>query len=143
MTRINSAISVQRLTDEHLLAEHREIKRLPACLNRSLQSGKPLNIPPHFTLGKGHVTFFYDKMLFVKKRYQELHQECLKRGFTVSNFASNFDRVPQQYLNDYVPTEEERKLLENRITERFLSSKKESWHYCKQKVCEPLIDAHT
>ena len=30
MTRINSAISVRRLTDEHLLAEHREIKRVPA-----------------------------------------------------------------------------------------------------------------
>lgn len=30
MTRINSAINVKNLTDEHLLAEHREIKRLPA-----------------------------------------------------------------------------------------------------------------
>ena len=28
MTRINSAIKARLLTDEHLLAEHREIKRL-------------------------------------------------------------------------------------------------------------------
>jgi hypothetical protein len=28
MTRINSAIDPSRLTDEHLLAEHREIKRI-------------------------------------------------------------------------------------------------------------------
>ena len=29
MTRINVSINVKALTDEHLLAEHREIKRLP------------------------------------------------------------------------------------------------------------------
>lgn len=31
MTRINSAIPVKKLTDEHLLAERREIKRLQSC----------------------------------------------------------------------------------------------------------------
>lgn len=39
MTRINSAINVKYLTDEHLLAEHREIKRMPYCLNIAIRSG--------------------------------------------------------------------------------------------------------
>lgn len=55
MTRINSAIPVKNLTDEHLLAEHREIKRLPYFLSKAIQSGSINNIPEKFTLGKGHV----------------------------------------------------------------------------------------
>jgi deoxyribonuclease (pyrimidine dimer) len=138
MTRINSGISVKRLTDEHLLAEHREIKRLPACLKKSIDSGKPINIPQTFRLGKGHVKFFFDKMLFIKKRYKEIYEECLARGFTLTDFSSNFDTVPLQYLNDYTPTKEETVLLEKRIKERFFSSKKKQWHYRKTKTHEPL-----
>ena len=45
MTRINSVIPVRNLTDEHLLAEHREIKRLPYCLHKSVSCGSIRNIP--------------------------------------------------------------------------------------------------
>ena len=114
------------------------IKRLPACLIKSLSTRKPLCIPKKFTLGKGHVTFFYDKILFIKKRYKEIHEECLARGFTVTDFSSNFDTVPTQYMNDYAPTKEETVLLEKRITERFFSSRKKQWHYRKTKTHEPL-----
>lgn len=56
MTRINSAINVELLTDEHLLAEHREIKRLPGLYKQRMISGKRFNdIPIDFTLGKGHI----------------------------------------------------------------------------------------
>ena len=48
MTRINSAITVRRLTDEHLLAEHREIKRLPACFVKSYTSGALKIIPKEY-----------------------------------------------------------------------------------------------
>ena len=34
MTRINVGISPTELTDKHLLAEHREIKRIPNCIAR-------------------------------------------------------------------------------------------------------------
>ena len=91
MTRINSAIAVKSLTDEHLFAEHREIKRLPQCLLTSLRRNCPLRIPKRFTLGSGHVSFFYDKMTFTFKRFQEIHAECLKRGFNVTDFSENWD----------------------------------------------------
>lgn len=67
MTRINSAIPVENLTDEHLMAEHREISRLPGCLLRAIKSGSINKVPKEFTLGKGHVTFFVDKSSFTKK----------------------------------------------------------------------------
>jgi len=134
MTRINSAIPVQHLTDEHLLAEHREIKRLPYCLGRSLKSRSKRRIPSEFCLGTGHVLFFLDKMKFVSRRYKELYAECCKRGFTVTDYSSNFENISMDYLNDYIPTNNERELLIKRITERLKNSLKLSWHYCGKKI---------
>ena len=134
MTRINSAIPVQHLTDEHLLAEHREIKRLPYCLERSLKSRSKRRIPSEFCLGTGHVLFFLDKMKFISRRYKELYAECYKRGFTVTDYSSNFELISLEYLNDYEPTNNERELLIKRITERLKNSPKLSWHYCGKKI---------
>ena len=89
MTRINSAISVNRLTDEHLLAEHREIKRMPYCLRRAIDSGSINKIPERFTLGAGHVRFFLDKGEFTFNRYGSLLKECRKRGFDVQDYSQN------------------------------------------------------
>ena len=134
MTRINSAIPVRHLTDEHLLAEHREIKRLPHCLERSLKSRSKRRIPSEFCLGTGHVLFFLDKMKFVSRRYKELYAECCKRGFTVTDYSSNFENISMDYLNDYIPTNTEKEILIKRISERLNNSPKSSWHYCGKKI---------
>ena len=134
MTRINSAIPVRKLTDEHLLAEHREIKRLPYCLNRSIASGSINRIQKRFTLGMGHVTFFLDKQRFLFNRYLEIYNECLKRGFSVQSFASNWSDISDIYNRDYKPTEEEYKLLIERICERIWKSNKSCWHYYGNKI---------
>ena len=69
MTRIN-LVSPEELTDQHLMAEWREIKMVPAALRRSLrtQSTQAVlkKIPSAFTLNKGHVTFFYNKIDYLK-----------------------------------------------------------------------------
>jgi len=130
MTRINSAIHVRCLTDEHLLAEHREIKRLPYCLQKAIKSGSINNIPEKFVLGRGHVTFFLDKMEFARQRYRAIHTECHLRHFWVEDYEDNFVYgVPDEYQNDYQPTDEERRLLVERITERIMNSPKKMWHY--------------
>ena len=134
MTRINSAINVRRLTDEHLLAEHREIKRLPYCLGKAIASGSVKRIPEKFTLGKGHVLFFLDKMEFVWQRYCEIYAECKQRGFSVEWYHNNFIELPREYSNGYTPTDEERHLLIERITDRIMQSKKKTWHYCGEAI---------
>lgn len=143
MTRINSAISVQCLTDEHLLAEHREIKRLPYNLQQAIKSGPIKRIPERFTLGPGHVLFFLDKMLFCARRYNEIDLELSKRGFSLTNFAENWEKVPYEYTKDYFPSDEERQLLIERITTRIMESSKQTWHYygtaiTKEKAVELL-----
>ena len=75
MTRINCGIKVEELSDKHLLAEHREIKRIPNVI----KSGKANleNLPEKFTLGKGHVRFFYNKIGYLASRYSEIYADCL------------------------------------------------------------------
>ena len=134
MTRINSAIPVRNLTDEHLLAEHREIKRLPHCLARAVSSGSIQNVPKSFTLGKGHVLFFLDKQSFIRKRYQIIHTECIRRGFYVTDFSENWNSVQEPYNKDYEPTQEERRMLEERIFDRIMNGKKKFYHYCGNRI---------
>ena len=134
MTRINSAISVENLTDEHLLAEHREIKRLPDYFLKALKSGALNRIPKEFCLGTGHVTFFLDKQLFCLIRYNQIHNECSRRGFKVEYYAENWLKLENlmrkhNCWNDYTPTGEERKLLRSRICERIEASTKPNFHY--------------
>lgn len=132
MTRINSAIPVKALTDEHLLAEHREIKRICAQFKSSILEGKKsVKIPERFTLGTGHVTFFLDKGLFTFTRYRAIYTECKDRGFQVEDYSANWDiykETPAYYL-DYQCTKEEYLLLKERILERIGSSPKATFHY--------------
>lgn len=116
MTRINADIPPQELTGKHLIAEHREIKRIP----NTITSGKAKieNIPTTFGLGKGHVKFFYDKQTFLLRRYKQLYTECKNRGYNVTNYESCWDGVPKHLFNDYKFTDEDNQIVRDRIKER-------------------------
>lgn len=116
MTRINVGIRPHMLTDKHLLAEHREIKRIP----NTIKSGKAQvdNIPKDFTLGKGHVKFFYDKILYLKIRYDLIYKECVARGFNIQHYYIAFDNIPQVLNNNWEPTKKDSKLIIERLIER-------------------------
>jgi deoxyribonuclease (pyrimidine dimer) len=122
MTRIN-LVSVKDLMDQHLLAEHREITRLPKNLQTSLnRKSGPLRdseIPPSYVLGTGHVKFFMDKFQWLENRFKELTDECIARGFNITHRDETiFRNVPSKYYNEYSPTLEEIKLNKSRIDDR-------------------------
>lgn len=135
MTRINAGIPVEELSDRHLLAEHREIKRIPNMIASG--RAKLENIPEKFTLGKGHVKFFYNKLLYLKERYKQLYRESKKRGFNVTNFIGAFPNsdiivgykwndekqksdaiFAGNLYNNWTPTPEAIELIRQRIKER-------------------------
>ena len=116
MTRINVGVHPSELNTKMLIAEHREIKRIPNCIKKGRYCLK--DIPSTFKLGTGHVKFFYNKVLFLKKRYVEIRQECLRRNYNVQDFSDCFEGIPKELLNDYVPTERDRLLILERISER-------------------------
>ena len=78
MTRIN-VIPPAELLDQHLLAEYRELPRVFA-LARPLRPGEQVQA---YTLGRGHVLFFYDKLEWLAARQAALIAECEARGFQV------------------------------------------------------------
>ena len=84
MTRIN-LVPPEELSDQHLVAEYREIFMVGSSLQRSLRSQleKTKNsIPKKFTLNKGHVKFFYNKGKYLSERYDELIKEMKRRDMS-------------------------------------------------------------
>lgn len=78
MTRIN-VVHPADLTDQHLLAEYRELPRVFAL-------ARPDNAtPPAYTLGAGHVRFFYPRTGYLVRRQAALIAECLARGFEITH----------------------------------------------------------
>lgn len=121
MTRIN-VVRVEELSRQHLVAEYREIMRLPGNLNAWLnRKSKPPSfdeIPLEYKLGTGHVKFFFNKFLFLQKRFENLVDEMLSRGYNPRFTDSTIFIVDNLYYNDYTPTEEAIQINRQRIKER-------------------------
>ena len=113
-----------------LLAEHREIKRTPNKVGNGKYS--LVGQPAEFCLGTGHEKFFYDKLLYLKKRYEKLYKECISQGFNVEYYGGAWNNVPPHLMNDYKPTLRDRNLLVDRINERLESM--QSKHLIKGRV---------
>lgn len=121
MTRIN-VVPPEELSVKHLIAEYREITRVPGNLTKSLNRKIPFNlneIPSTYTLGKGHVKFFYNKMFFLQRRFESLVKEMVKRGYNpLYRDSSIFIPSNMTYYNDYTPTKEAIDINRKRIKER-------------------------
>jgi deoxyribonuclease (pyrimidine dimer) len=116
MTRINVSIPPNELNNRHLIAEHREIKRIPNMVSSG--RAKIINIPKEFTLGTGHVKFFYNKLEYLRKRYEELYKECKDRNFNVTYYGHAWNDLPKELMNDYVPSKKDELIIRQRIAER-------------------------
>ena len=116
MTRINVGVPPMELCDKHLMAEAREIKRIPNCVAKGKYDLK--GQPKEFTLGTGHVKFFYDKLGYLFTRYEELYTECISRGFNVEYYGDAWNDIPKNLMGHYEPTDEDRAIIRERINER-------------------------
>lgn len=113
MTRIN-VVPPGELCDQHLLAEHRELTRIPNCLVRGRY--RLDGAPSSYTLGKGHVKFFYTRLQWLLRRYRALHDECRMRGFRVTwSWPEDAAELPTSFWHDYTPTSEAMSINRERI----------------------------
>ena len=54
----------------------------------------------------------------------------LRRGFNVPDYSENWEQIlMKDYWNSYVPTEDEKELLIQRIADRIQGSSKTFFHY--------------
>lgn len=128
MTRIN-VIPVECLSDKHLLAEYRELPRIFTAVAKIYDSGKslPTDIPPNYKLGAGHVKFFYDKLIWLHRRYGQLATELKNRGvnLNVDLFESiddyAFELSIRSDQNDWNPTPDDMYLNMARLAKRATS----------------------
>ncbi|MFD1197470.1 pyrimidine dimer DNA glycosylase/endonuclease V [Brucella gallinifaecis] len=122
MTRIN-CIYPSELTAAHLVAEYRELPRVFALVRAAIERGeKPDDArnPNAYTLGKGHVRFFYPRLGYLAKRQTALIAEMLARGYspqftTTDKLLNDF---PAEWCNDWEPTENAIAINRARISER-------------------------
>ena len=134
MTRIN-LVPVSELSDQHLIAEYRELPRIfNLVLNAQYKGKYPLDfkISDTYLLGTGHVTFFYDKLIFLQRRLKEITEECIKRKFNIANKNDySLALFNKEWLNDYVPTLKEIEISRKRIQEKLNSNPKFYKYYGK------------
>lgn len=126
MTRIN-VVEPTELTNKHLMGELHEITRVYGLV-RKAQDRKinkynfkdKIKQPSAYTMGTGHVYFFYDKLGFITERYYALNQEATKRNFNVNPIDKEqlISGIQQWWFGDYHPTPEAIKINRERINER-------------------------
>jgi deoxyribonuclease (pyrimidine dimer) len=123
MTRIN-LVRPEDLADQHLFAEWRESKMIVPAALRSIKAGtEKKDISPKYTLNTGHVKFFFNKLYFVRRRFEALGAELILRGYDIKPFDfSNTDyvRAYGQISQDIMwePTKSEIQINIDRIAQR-------------------------
>lgn len=130
MTRIN-LIPVEELTDQHLMAEYRELPMIAKALEKTLRSKsgyQETKVSSTYVLGTGHIYFFYNKRDYLVNRYINLVRELKARKFNIEPNARNmswevFDNITQI---QWQPSAEEIGINRNRINERI--SLKPDWY---------------
>ena len=128
MTRIN-VIPADELMDQHLVAEYREIFMIGPSMNRSRKSASwsASKIPKEFTLNTGHVLFFANKGLYLKKRYDELVLEMKGRGMNPNpKRVFKVHEWPTEMYQDWVPPKESMQIIRERIALRI--SQRPDWY---------------
>lgn len=128
MTRIN-CIPPHELTGPHLVAEYRELPRVFALVRAAIERGErpddPRN-PAQYTLGVGHVRFFYCRLGYLVRRQASLVEEMKTRGFhpKYDDVCGLLDGFPKEWCQDWEPTPDAVRHNRARIAERMRLSKR-------------------
>ena len=126
MTRINT-ISPEYLIDKHLMAEYRELPRIFTAVRKLQEQGKgpeDVDIPEKYCLGQGHNKFFYSKLEWLHKRYEDIFCELLARSFHIDDdlYRRIFDGMREfagtEWYKNWEPSPEDHYLNMQRITKR-------------------------
>lgn len=125
MTRIN-LIPVKELSDQHLIAEYRE---LPRCIKQNINI---CDAPRKYCLNKGHMKWAKRHSRWLMRRYLDITCEMQYRGIKTNYpFYKLYEIYETQYYtkecdNWYNPTNNDIQLSRNRIIEKI--NLKPNWY---------------
>ena len=122
MTRIN-CIPPEELSGPHLVAEYRELPRVFALVRAAISRGETADDPRNpceYTLGRGHVRFFYPRLGYLAQRQAALVAEMQRRGYAPQFTATDslLDGFPPQWCNNWQPTPQALAINRARIAAR-------------------------
>lgn len=122
MTRIN-CVPPKELHRKHLAAEHYELPRVFTQVRKCLEKGvdpRDIKAPDQYTLGKGHLKFFYTRLGYLQARMADLIAEMILRGMkpNIEDVGAYTRGIPQHLLGNWTPTKEAMKLNRARLEER-------------------------
>lgn len=116
MTRIN-LVPTKELSDQHLLAEYHE---LPRVIKQNIDTR---DAPMKYCLGKGHMKWAKLFSASTVRRYYDLYNEMVYRGFHPNyKWQSLFDIWCNQdefTINFYYPSKDDIDLSRNRLIEKY------------------------
>lgn len=135
MVRIN-LISPKKLADQHLIAEYNEILKFFGYVRKHPHIKY---MPETYVLGKGHISFFKNKLVYLKKRHEILKKEMRKRGFKPKKTIS-LSKFPKELKNDWKPKKTDMETIKKRLTQK-LNLKPNYYSYYRKKLSnEDLIN---
>ena len=117
MTRIN-CVPTAELSRQHLLAEYRELPRVFALAHNAHGARRKIAAPEAYTLGAGHVKFFYQRLGYCRRRFHELRAEMVLRGYKPTYDDVPFALVPPDWQQDWTPDATALAINRQRIAER-------------------------
>lgn len=112
--RCNCGVNPTFLADQHLIVEARELGMVAGSLkanNYKVIAG----IPATFNLGKGHINFFKDKLLYLHNRWKFVVDECANRGFHIQKPFYDLNTFPAEFVNTWVPAQRDTDIIRARI----------------------------
>lgn len=142
MTRINSGIMPAALVDQHLLAEWNELPRVAFLVLKAIENNRWPEIPETYRLGRGHVLFFYNKMLYLHYRFMTIFQEMKNRGFDPDytwfykhqDIVETITEARPEWVCDYRPTKAGHLIIRKRLIDKLSGSMEYRLRYYQKPI---------
>ena len=117
MTRIN-VIPIYELSDQHLIAEYRE---LPRCIKQNISIK---NASKKYCLGEGHMKWARCHITFLLTRYKEICDEMIYRNFKVNYtylelLKWTYNNVNHSLFCDYIPDQIDTFINRQRLIQKY------------------------
>ncbi len=141
MIRINGNIRPLRLCDQDLMDEYNGIPKVLNKLINTINKNKEIVLPERFNLQRNeHHLFFVNKLHFLEKRYEDLHNEMKERKFKTSEFFFDFSQLSvdeiHKYCNNWYMTLTEdttiKIILREKILDDLIKGKKPITYYSQK-----------
>lgn len=104
-------------------------KAVPSYIRRSTNS----SVVSLYTMGAGHVRFFYNKGEYLRKRTESLYNECISRGFGVKLRQYDISAHQEGGCQDWEPTSYDVDINTERLVSK-IRQKPNFYRFRKEKL---------